>query len=245
MTILFTIHWAIGLAYFVFGLLFSLSLYFFNKYLSPKIKVVTDYINQTAKTISELYRLVFLIKNEVGETKSLKDLDNVQNLHQKSYTDAWVTGNNWMTLIRISSTVFRYLSILTGVILLFTGYIGAGAIFLIFNWSANFINSVWVMTDIQKQFITDLYGKYSPEVHEIFKQKLLSTATPISESFLNDVLKMVLEMSGAGVGSMEAPQSTIDLSQSKKVASKSNMQTVSMNELMPEINKRLKALQGN
>ncbi len=55
----------------------------------------------------------------------------------------------------------------------------------------------------------------------------------------------VLEMSGAGVGSMEAPQSTIDLSQSKKVASKSNMQTVSMNELMPEINKRLKALQGN
>jgi len=97
----------------------------------------------------------------------------------------------------------------------------------------------------QKQFITDLYGKYSPEVHEIFKQKLLSTATSISESFLNDVLKMVLEMSGAGVGSMEAPQSTIDLSQSKKVASKSNMQTVSMNELMPEINKRLKALQGN
>jgi ABC-type multidrug transport system fused ATPase/permease subunit len=187
MTILFTIHWAIGLAYFVFGLLFSLSLYFFNKYLSPKIKVVTDYRNQTAKTISELYRLVFLIKNEVGETKSLKDLDNVQNLHQKSYTDAWVTGNNWMTLIRISSTVFRYLSILTGVILLFTGYIGAGAIFLIFNWSANFINSVWVMTDIQKQFITDKINieKYFELLN--VQPDVIEVENPIRENFIGDI----------------------------------------------------------
>jgi hypothetical protein len=99
--------------------------------------------------------------------------------------------------------------------------------------------------EAQKQFITDLYGKYSQEVHEIFKQKLLNTNTSISESFLNDVLKIVLEMSGAGVGSVEAAQS-INLSQSKHAATtKSNTQTVSMNELMPEINKRLKALQGN
>ncbi len=96
----------------------------------------------------------------------------------------------------------------------------------------------------QKQFITDLYGKYSPEVHEIFKQKLLNNSQ-LSESFVNNVLKMIMEMSGAGVGSMEAPQSTIDLSQSKKVTSKSSTQTVPMNELMPEIQKRLKALQGN
>lgn len=187
MTILFWIHPVFGLSYLFFGALFWVSLYFFNKFLNPRIKQVTEYRNQTAKTITELYRLVFLIKNEVGEDKSLKELDKVQNLHQSSYEKAWISGNNWMTVIRIAMTIFRYISIFFGVILLFWGYIGAGAIFLIFNWSANFINSVWILTDIQKQFITDKINieKYfellnvEPDIKEV--------EDPIRENFVGDI----------------------------------------------------------
>ncbi len=94
----------------------------------------------------------------------------------------------------------------------------------------------------QKQFITDLYGKYNPEVHQIFKQKLLSNPQ-LSESFINNVYKIIMEMSAAGAGAVEATPATVKLSQNKD--STSNIKTVPMNELMPEIQKRLKALQGN
>jgi hypothetical protein len=94
----------------------------------------------------------------------------------------------------------------------------------------------------QKQFITDLYGKYDPEVHQIFKQKLLNNSQ-LSESFVNNVLKMIVEMSGASAGGVESAPASIQLSQKK--VSTPNTKTVPMNELMPEIQKRLKALQGN
>ena len=186
-SILFYIHWIFGVSYLLFGTLFGVALYYFNKFLNPKIKEVTENRNQTAKTISELYRLVFLIKNEVGEDKSLKELDRVQDLHQSSYEKAWVSGNNWMTLIRISMTVFRYLSILFGVILLFNGYIGAGAIFLIFNWSSNFINSVWILTDIQKQFITDKINieKYFELLN--VKPDIIEVENPVKSNFIGDI----------------------------------------------------------
>lgn len=187
MTILFWIHWIFGVSYLVFGTIFWVSLYFFNRFLNPKIKQVTEYRNQTAKTITELYRLVFLIKNEVGEEKSLNELDRVQNLHQSSYEKAWISGNNWMTVIRIAMTVFRYLSIFFGVILLFYGFIGAGAIFLIFNWSANFINSVWILTDIQKQFITDKINieKYF-ELLSV-EPDVIESNNPIRNNYIGDI----------------------------------------------------------
>ena len=186
-TILFTIHWILGLSYLVFGVFFGMSLYYFWKSLNPKIKEVTDYRNQTAKTISELYRLVFLIKNEVAEDKSLVDLDNVQDKHQEAYKKAWISGGNWMTLIRIGMTLFRYASIFVGVVLLFWGYITAGSIFLIFNWSANFINSVWVLTDIQKQFIIDKINieKYFDLLN--VKPDIIEIENPIKENIIGDI----------------------------------------------------------
>lgn len=186
-TILFTIHWSFGLVYLVFGGIFAVSLYFFWKSLNPKIKEVTEYRNQTAKTISELYRLVFLIKNEVAEDKSLVDLDTVQDKHQDAYKKAWVSGNNWMTIIRVGMTLFRYSSILAGVVLLFWGYITAGAIFLIFNWSANFINSVWILTDIQKQFIIDKINieKYFELLN--VKPDIVEIENPIKDNLIGDI----------------------------------------------------------
>jgi hypothetical protein len=94
----------------------------------------------------------------------------------------------------------------------------------------------------QKQFITDLYGNYNSEVHEIFKQKLLNNSQ-LSESSIDNVLKIIIEMSAAGAGGVESAPASIQLSQKKD--SISNTNTVPMNELMPEIQRRLKALQGN
>jgi ABC-type multidrug transport system fused ATPase/permease subunit len=184
---LFVISSYIGFSYLAISFVFLWSVYKFNKYLQPKLREVTDARNQTARTISELYRFVFLIKNEVGEKKSLQDLDDVQDAHQDAFQRTWIPGNNLLTLIRIGTAGFRYLTILFGVWLLFKGYITAGAIFLIFTWSQNFIMSLWMITDMQKQFITDKINieKYfelleiKPDVEEI--------ENPISENLTGDI----------------------------------------------------------
>ena len=184
---LFTISSYIGFSYLAISFVFLWSVYKFNKYLQPKLREVTDARNQTARTISELYRFVFLIKNEVAEKKSLQDLDDVQDAHQDAFQRTWIPGNNLLTLIRIGTAGFRYLTILFGVWLLFNGYITAGAIFLIFTWSQNFIMSLWMITDMQKQFITDKINieKYfelleiKPDVEEI--------ENPISDNITGDI----------------------------------------------------------
>jgi ATP-binding cassette subfamily B protein len=130
-------------------------MYYFNKMMQPKIREVRDARNNTSRTISELYRYVFLIKNEVAEKKSIDDLDDVQGAHQVAYSSAWLLGINWLTGIKIVTSIFRYLTIGIGVYLLFSGFVTAGSIFLIFTWSNHFIMSLWMITDMQKQFITD------------------------------------------------------------------------------------------
>jgi ABC-type multidrug transport system fused ATPase/permease subunit len=184
---LFTISTYIGFSYLVISILFFWAVYKFNTYLQPKLREVRDARNQTARTISELYRFVFLIKNEVAEKKSLEDLDAVQDAHQGAYRRTWIPGNNWLTLIRIGTAGFRYLTILFAVWLLFNGYITAGAIFLIFTWSQNFIMSIWMITEMQKQFITDKMNieKYF-ELLEI-ESDIKEGENPISENLTGDI----------------------------------------------------------
>jgi ABC-type multidrug transport system fused ATPase/permease subunit len=153
--ILFSIHYIFGIAYLLIGTIFGLIMWKFNNYLEPKIRIVRDCSNQTAKTISELYRLVFLIKNEVAESKSLKNLDKVQDDFQNAYKNTWLKASDLMTGIRFFNSFFRYATLFLGVWLLFSGWISAGSIFLLLNWSSNFLGSVWAITDMQKQFVTN------------------------------------------------------------------------------------------
>jgi ABC-type multidrug transport system fused ATPase/permease subunit len=155
LVVLFSINSLIGLTYLFVSIGFIFSMYYFNKMMQPKIREVRDARNSTSRTISELYRYVFLIKNEVAEKKSIDDLDNVQSKHQSAYSSAWLVGINWLTGIKIGTSIFRYLTIGIGVYLLFSGFVTAGSIFLIFTWSNHFITSLWMITDMQKQFITD------------------------------------------------------------------------------------------
>ena len=184
---LFSISSVIGFSYLGISVIFLWSVYKLNKYLQPKLREVRDARNQTARTISELYRFVFLIKNEVAEKKSLDDLDTTQDKHQEAFEKTWIPGNNWFTLIKIGTAGFRYLTILFSVWLLFNGHITAGSIFLIFTWSQNFIMSLWMITDMQKQFITDKINieKYF-ELLEI-KPDIEDIENPISDNLTGDI----------------------------------------------------------
>lgn len=153
--VLFSISSYIGVTYLFASVFFILSMSYFNKMMQPKIREVRDARNKTSRVISELYRYVFLIKNEVAEEKSIDDLDSVQKEHQNYYSKAWLVGINWLTAIKVVTSLFRYFTIAIGVYLLFKGFITAGSIFLIFTWSNHFITSLWNIVDMQKQFITD------------------------------------------------------------------------------------------
>ena len=70
--VLFSINYLIGFTYLAVTAIFIYSMYYFNKMMQPKIRDVRDARNETSRTISELYRYVFLIKNEVAELAALR-----------------------------------------------------------------------------------------------------------------------------------------------------------------------------
>ena len=153
--VLFTVNIYFGFAYLLSSVFFVRSMIKFNRDLDPKIREVRDVRNKNSRFISEIYRFVFLIKNEVAESKSLNNLNTIQNTHQNVYSNTWLGAVDRLTVIRLSSQIFRWVTIFIAVILVVSGKITSGELFLMFLWSANFIGSVWSLTDMQKQFITD------------------------------------------------------------------------------------------
>jgi ABC-type multidrug transport system fused ATPase/permease subunit len=153
--VLFWVNVWIGLAYLLSSIFFSISLFRFNQSIDPKIRKVRDIRNKNSRFISEIYRFVFLIKNEVAEGKSLNNLQKIQEDYQVEYSSTWLGAVNQLTLIRLSSQAFRWITIIVAVILVVNGKITSGNLFMMFLWSGNFINSLWALTDMQKQFVTD------------------------------------------------------------------------------------------
>ncbi len=94
----------------------------------------------------------------------------------------------------------------------------------------------------QRLFIRDLYGKYSKDI-----QKIMNKKTPSSIS-INEILNIINEMSGVGVGgnsSVEGAQN-IDFSKnSKSEVENENIESIPSNKLLSIINKRLKDLENN
>lgn len=153
--VIFTVNVWFGVAYFLSSFFFAWGLIKFNRNLDPNVRTVRDIRNKNARFISEIYRFVFLIKNEVAESKSLTHLDKVQNNYQGEYSKTWLSAVNQLAVIRFSSQAFRWLSLFVTVVFVVKGLITPGMLFMMFLWSGNFINSVWALTDMQKQFIND------------------------------------------------------------------------------------------
>jgi len=153
--IFFYVHWSIGVLYTLGSIIYFWQLIRYNHLIKPMAKEVNEIRNQNSRFISEVYRYVFLIKNEVAETKTLNSLDQVQsNFYQKNF-DTWSWGLKKIMWIRLVPNFFRYGSLILAVWLLFKAQLTIGGVFLIFTWSSHFINSLWWLAEIQKQFLTD------------------------------------------------------------------------------------------
>lgn len=149
------VHWSVGVMYTIGAVIYFFQMLRYNKQIHPKVKDLNEIRNQNSRFISEVYRYVFLIKNETAEKRTLNKLEEVQsNFYDKS-AETWTFGVKKIMWIRLVPNFFRYISLILGVWLFFNGLTTIGGLFLIFNWSGHFINSLWWLAEIQKQFITD------------------------------------------------------------------------------------------
>lgn len=145
----------IGILFIFSGVVFCLMMINHNNKIIPGIRKMRDQRQSNSRLISELYRLVSLIKNENQEEKSLEDLSSAQQKHQDIFVDTWIPGANRIQNVRWVANNIHWAIRLLAVFLLFEGSVTAGAIFLIFSYSTNFNDSLWQLTSIHKSFLMD------------------------------------------------------------------------------------------
>lgn len=135
--------------------LFSFLMFKHNKLLIPGIRKLRDRKQLNSRFISELYRFVTVVKNESQERRSLEELNEKQGIQHQIYTTTWLPGIARLQGIRISTALCRYGALFLVVYLVFTQEMSIGAMFLVFTWSSLFMNSLWEVTNIHKQFLID------------------------------------------------------------------------------------------
>jgi len=187
---IFIFYWIniwMGIGYTLFSLFFGLILVRFHKFLTPQVEQVREVEVSNSRLISELYRYVVLIKNEVAEDKSLGDLDTAQVRYKSSYSQTWLSAIDKLLVIRLSSQLFRFLSILFCVYLIYQDQITMGSIFLVYLWSGNYINAIWSITDLQKGYITDKINiqKYFDLI--VTESDVVQDKNPITENLVGDI----------------------------------------------------------
>lgn len=179
--IFYYVHWSIGLIYTIGSIFYFWQILDYNKNIQPKVKEVTEIRNKNSRFISEVYRYVSLIKNENAENKTLSGLEEIQDKFYQKSVQTWKFGVSKLMWIRLLPNAFRYISLLIGVFLFFKGFTTIGGLFLIFTWSSHFINCLWWLAEVQKQFITDKINieKYfelleiQPDIKNVDKPKQL------------------------------------------------------------------------
>lgn len=145
----------IGILFIFSGIIFCLMMINHNNKIIPGIRKMRDQRQSNSRLISELYRLVSLIKNENQEEKSLEDLSSAQQKHQDIFVDTWIPGANRIQTVRWVANNLNWGIRFLAVFLLFEGSVTAGAIFLIFSYSTNFNDALWQLTSIHKNFLMD------------------------------------------------------------------------------------------
>ena len=154
--ILFYISWVIGFIFIITALLFSWLMYNNTIKTVPGIRKIREQRIKNSRLSSELYRFVTLIKNENQEERSLSDLNLVQERQQTLFEETWLPAMIRYKNIRMVMTFMRYLALFTLLYLLFfTSSISVGNFFMILTYSSMFINCLWMLMDIYKQFLLD------------------------------------------------------------------------------------------
>ena len=155
MGILFYAHWSMGCFFIVGAMIFSSMMIYHNKKSIPGIRKMRDRRQLNSRLMSELFRLVHLVKSENQENRSLIDVTDAQQKQQDIFTETWNPGNTRLAFIRLVSNTISYSARAFAIYLYFKQKIDIGMIFLIFSYSTNFVDSLWQLTNIHKQFLID------------------------------------------------------------------------------------------
>lgn len=155
LVVLFYAQWVIGLIFVGIGILFIGMMYSINQKLVPGVRKMRDRRQINARLISELYRFVSLVKNESQEKRSLQEVLIAQEKHQNIFTETWIPQIFRLSKVRSSTVIIRYGAMFYAVYLLSQNRISAGNLFLVFTWSSGFMNSLWMLMDMHKQFMLD------------------------------------------------------------------------------------------
>jgi len=137
------------------GIVFLLLMYRLNKKLVPWIKKLRDTKQYNSRQISELYRYVTVIKNENQEMRSLEELSVIQDNHHSISMKTWIPTFSRLQVVRTVTVIMRYAALAYALYLVYGAQITIGELFLIITWSSMFIESLWYLADIHKQYMLD------------------------------------------------------------------------------------------
>lgn len=148
-------QWVVGILFIVTGVIFAVMMHLHNQKTIPGIKKIREQKILNSRLFSEMYRFVGLVKTESQEDRSLEDVSTAQQRHQDIHTETWIPGIKRIQKIRWASNLTRHGALFLIVYLLFNGHITIGALFLTFTYSSVFIDALWQLTDLHKQFLMD------------------------------------------------------------------------------------------
>lgn len=153
--VLWYASWAIGLFFLGVAGVFIAMMYQHNKKTVPGIRKIRDQKILNSRLISDMFRFVTLVKNESQEKRSLGDVDDAQNRYQGIFVETWIPGINRLQWIRGVSSLSQTIVIFGVIYLIFKNQITLGAYFLFLMYSSSFIDSLWQLTNLHRQFLMD------------------------------------------------------------------------------------------
>jgi ABC-type multidrug transport system fused ATPase/permease subunit len=145
----------IGLIFIVVATLFCYLMYRSNALSVPGVRKLRDRKQLNSRFISELYRFVSLVINESQSSRSLAELSILQEKQQSIYAETWLPAISRLQVVRSSTALLRYGALFLAVYFVFNKEMTIGSMFLVFTFSSMFMNSLWEMTNIHKQFLLD------------------------------------------------------------------------------------------
>ncbi len=157
--IIFYAEWFVGIIFIFIGVLFFAMMLNHNKKTIPDINKLREQRTSNSRLISEIYRHVNLVINECQEERSLNDLGVAQGKLQNAHTKVWIPGIKRLQNIRWFSNLLRLSTMFLSVYLMFDGpacmRLTVGSLFLIFTYSGFFIDALWQITNMHRQFMID------------------------------------------------------------------------------------------
>lgn len=153
--VLFYAKWTIGMLFIIVGIVFMAMMVRHNTKTVPGIRKIRDQKIANARLTSDMFRFVSLVKNETQEKRSLEDVDAGQDRYQNLHQETWIPGINRMQGIRTVSTASQIGLVFLVIVMIFQGQISIGDYILFLMYSSTFIDALWQLSFLHRQFLMD------------------------------------------------------------------------------------------